>query len=97
MNIKEIKAFSDSMGNEPLVTRDVESHPYYIIKIIGNESIDLCTGEKIPFKEITINEEQKRIIDLFADLMHDEILEPIYVINKCKFTMNQIINYNYGK
>ena len=94
---KTLKDFSDSMEKQTFATRDLDFTPYYTIKIIGNESIDLCTGYKIPFKEITINEEQKRIIDLFADLIHNEMLEPIYIINKCKFTMNQIINYNHAK
>lgn len=60
-------------------------------KLIIGKVIDMSTGNEIPAWSIDIDEEQFRLINMFADQEKDENLNITYIINKCRFKILPII------
>lgn len=55
----------------------------YTIEI--GKAFDLEKNIEIPKQTMIITEEQKAIIEHFADIERDEELNTFYILNKCKF------------
>lgn len=52
------------------------------------EVIEHPSGEKRPKQIMEITDEQRQIVEAFADTRKDENLNTIYKINQCEFTIH---------
>lgn len=54
-------------------------------EILIGEVIELSDQTVKPKQVLIITADQFAMIEMFADIRRDEMLNPIYIINKCEF------------
>lgn len=61
-------------------------------KIIIEQGRSLPDNKEVPIQEIIITEDQKFVIEQFADIKRDKHLNNIYKINKIEFSIEPIFS-----
>ena len=63
-----------------------------VYRLEMGEVLDLKTSTKKPKMVMIINEDQYRLITMFADMEKDSELDTTFIINKCRFKIYPVID-----